>query len=114
MQAAKSNLLKAGAALQRAEHNKGGHRANAIGLVNSAISQINQGIQFSRRHNYAESVPADQPNDQPNMRAALDDLRDAKQNLEQANADKGGHRVKALDFVNQAIDEVKKGIEAGS
>jgi hypothetical protein len=25
----------------------------------------------------------------------------------------GGHRVKAIKFVDQAMDEVKKGIEAG-
>lgn len=47
---------------------------------------------------------------QPHMQAALDHLRDARAQLEQASADKGGHRVKAIELVNQAIDEVQAGI----
>jgi hypothetical protein len=35
----------------------------------------------------------------------------AKSELEQALPDKGGHRVRALEFVNQAIVEVQAGIE---
>jgi hypothetical protein len=31
---------------------------------------------------------------------------------EKATTDKGGHRVKALGFVKDAIDEVKKGMDA--
>lgn len=47
---------------------------------------------------------------QPHMQAALDHLRDARAQLEQASADKGGHRVKAIELINQAIDEVQAGI----
>ena len=46
------------------------------------------------------------------MTAALAALESAKNNLERATADKGGHRAKALDFVKDAISEVKKGIDA--
>jgi len=49
--------------------------------------------------------------DQPHMQAALNKLQSARSNLEAATDDKGGHRVKALEHVNKAIDEVKKGIE---
>jgi hypothetical protein len=49
--------------------------------------------------------------DQPHMRAALSSLQVAKSELEQALPDKGGHRVRALEFVNQAIVEVQAGIE---
>lgn len=49
--------------------------------------------------------------EQTNMKAALDQLRLARQELEDAKADKGGHRQKALDHVTKAIDEVQKGIE---
>lgn len=48
---------------------------------------------------------------QPMMRSALEKLEDARKNLENATADKGGHRVKALALVNDAIKEVKAGIE---
>ena len=51
--------------------------------------------------------------DQPYMRAALQDLRNAQANLSQATHNKSGHRAKALNLVNQAIDEVSAGIAAG-
>ena len=51
--------------------------------------------------------------DQPNMQAALDHLRQARTNLERATSDKGGFRRAAIDEVNKAIDETKKGIDAG-
>ncbi len=50
---------------------------------------------------------------QPNMEAALRSLGEARASLEKATADKGGHRVKAIELVNQAIAEVNRGIEAG-
>jgi len=111
MQQARENLIAAKASLQRAEHNKGGHRAKAIGYVNEAIGQVNAGIQFDRRNNHANAWSGF---DQPNMRAALEHLNDAKRNLEAATADKGGHRVKALNAVDNAISEVKAGIAAGN
>lgn len=48
---------------------------------------------------------------QPHMREALGTLRIAKDQLEKATPDKGGHRVKALDLVRSAIDEVQAGID---
>jgi len=48
--------------------------------------------------------------DQPHMQAALDHLRAAKGELEKAEADKGGHRAKAIALVNDAIAQVEKGI----
>jgi len=41
MQAARGSLITARNELQRATADKGGHRANAIGLVNSAIAEVN-------------------------------------------------------------------------
>ena len=49
--------------------------------------------------------------DQPNMQAALASLQQAKDSLERAEPDKGGHRVNAIKRVDQAIAEVKAGIE---
>lgn len=48
--------------------------------------------------------------DQPHMQAALDHLRAARAELNAANADKGGHREKAIALVNDAIGQVEKGI----
>jgi hypothetical protein len=47
------------------------------------------------------------------MQAALDALNSAKDNLDKAEADKGGHRASAIQLVNDAIAEVRRGIEAG-
>ena len=112
MQSAKVNLQNAKANLIAATPNKGGHRGKAINLVNEAIAEVNQGIAFDRRHNHASINAAPLP-DQPHMQAALEFLRSAKSDLERATNDKGGHRVNAIKFVDQAIDETKKGIEAG-
>ena len=48
---------------------------------------------------------------QSHMHAALDSLRTARAELQAADADKGGHRVKAIGLVDSAIDEVKEGID---
>ena len=47
---------------------------------------------------------------QPHMRTALSHLRSAKQQLEAAEPDKGGHRVRAIEATNSAIREVEAGI----
>jgi len=118
MQAARTNLQQARAQLQAATHNKGGHRTSAIQHVNNAIAFVNQGIAFDRRHNHAASTAEVFPTsvatpDQPHMQSALELLRSARSNLENATSDKGGYRKKAIDEVNKAIDETKKGIDAG-
>ena len=49
--------------------------------------------------------------DQPHMQAALDHLRAAKNELEKATTDKGGHRAKALTLTRDAIVQVEEGIK---
>lgn len=107
MQAARSDLQAARAQLRNATNDKGGHRNRALEHVDAALSEVAAGIRFDRRHD-EEGTPLP---DQPRMQAALDKLQSARSNLEAATDDKGGHRVKALDHVNQAIEEVKRGIE---
>ena len=51
--------------------------------------------------------------DQPNMRAALAHLREAKAALQRAEHNKGGHRTRAIEIVNHAIAETEAGIAAG-
>jgi tetratricopeptide (TPR) repeat protein len=48
--------------------------------------------------------------DQPFMESAKVNLDQAKNNLNKATSDKGGHRNKAKSLVNQALKEVNKGI----
>lgn len=53
-----------------------------------------------------QRVRMDKPMEKhPEIRAAIGHLREAKQNLEHAAHDFGGHRAKALEHVNQALEE---------
>lgn len=47
---------------------------------------------------------------QPHMQSALSNLKAARRNLDKASDDKGGHRQRAIALVNDAIDQVEKGI----
>jgi hypothetical protein len=58
----------------------------------------------------ADRVPSADAEAQPKMKAALAHLQKAHDALQKATADKGGHRVKAIDLTKQAIDQVKQGI----
>jgi hypothetical protein len=70
-------------------------------------------MHFSQLLTAAVLVAASLPSlaNQPNMEAALASLQQARESLQNATIDKGGHRVRALKMVNQAIAEVKAGIE---
>lgn len=57
------------------------------------------------------ATPAADSAPQPMMKKALTSLNQAKSQLQKATADKGGYRVKAIALVDQAIAEVKAGIE---
>lgn len=47
---------------------------------------------------------------QPHMQNALHSLESAKSELVQASDNKGGHKIRAIDLINQAISEVNSGI----
>ena len=49
--------------------------------------------------------------EQPHMRSALEHLRAAKAELQQAEADKGGHRVAAIKATDEAIHHTEEGIK---
>jgi hypothetical protein len=51
---------------------------------------------------------------QPHMEAALNALLNAETELKVAEHDKAGHRVKALDLVERAIQQARLGIAAGA
>jgi hypothetical protein len=48
--------------------------------------------------------------DQPHMQEALRHLQAAAEELQKAEHDKGGHRAKALELTQQAIQHVNEGI----
>jgi hypothetical protein len=46
---------------------------------------------------------------EPHMNAALGHLQEARAELEKATPNKGGHRERAMQLVDQAIQQVKAG-----
>lgn len=70
-------------------------------LVLAAALALSLGYQFVHE---ATAEP------QPHMQAALGSLQMAKNQLEKASADKGGHRAKAIGLIEAAIGEVQAGI----
>jgi hypothetical protein len=56
-------------------------------------------------------IPLAYAEKQPHMQRALQALENARAQLEKAEHDKGGHRAKAIELINQAIVEVQAGIE---
>lgn len=48
----------------------------------------------------------------PEVRAALQHLRQAKQALQKGSHDFSGHREKALDLTNQAINECQQALQS--
>jgi hypothetical protein len=44
------------------------------------------------------------------MAQAVVDLREARRQLREAKADKGGYRVQGLNLIQQAIDQLREGI----
>jgi hypothetical protein len=49
--------------------------------------------------------------DQQHMKSAIGYLRGAREQLQQATPNKGGHRERAIQLVDRAIDETRAGIE---
>jgi hypothetical protein len=47
----------------------------------------------------------------PELRKALHKLREAKQDLEKAAHDYGGHKVKAIEAIDHAIDEIQGALD---
>jgi hypothetical protein len=81
-------------------------RRTVLGVVSAVLPAAVLGLVLPRR-----SEAAARTLDQPHMEAALDFLRSARKELDAAEADKGGYRARAIDLVNQAIEQTKRGVE---
>jgi len=58
-------------------------------------------------HPTAAANPAPAPEPHPEIRAAIDALRRAKEHMEHAAHDFGGHRVEALKATDEAIRQLE-------
>ena len=55
---------------------------------------------------YPAVAPAAAPEPHPEIRAAINSLRNAKNHLEHADHDFGGHRVEAIAAVDHALEQL--------
>jgi hypothetical protein len=123
MQAALQALQQAKGETEAASPNKGGHREQAIGIIQQAIDAVNAGIQYAAEHPTEvgapegpaamepvnENVPGAER--QPHMAQAIVALREARRQLHEAKHDKGGHRVQAIQLIQQALLQLREGIQ---
>jgi hypothetical protein len=47
----------------------------------------------------------------PHMRAAIIELKEARRELKEADHDFGGHRVKALEAIDVAVEQMEKALK---
>ena len=108
--------------LQDASHDYCGHREDALESVNNAISQLRQALESDR----AEIMPRkDEPSSvmfmnasfeksilepHPKIRQAIRSLENARNELQRAARDFGGHRTEAVEATNNAISRLKAAI----
>ena len=125
-------LKKAREHLQAATADKAGRRVEALQAVDGAIDEACRAVAYARDNKEGKFSPpaafreitvasfegltkeGTQRNPgQPNMGTAYVALDQALEYLRKAEADKGGHRVKAVSLTETARTEVQQGIEVG-
>jgi hypothetical protein len=113
MKSTRTQLRKARAHLFAGDADKGGHRAKAIVYTNAAIDEVDAAMKL-KHHHHAQTATADLATSTTSgvtfqgshMRKALIHLNQAKENLGAAAPDQGGHRAKAMELIDKAIEEV--------
>ena len=116
MKSTRTQLMKARAHLFAGEADKAGHRAQAIAYTSQAIDEITAGMKSNHHHHavpqtaeiFATTTLAEATEVGSHMRKALIHLKQAKENLGAAAPDAGGHRAKAFELIDKAIEEVEK------
>lgn len=75
------------------------------------FAQGQEGAAEERREQQTDTMAKQNQAQEPHMAAALEHLRQAEEELEKATANKGGHRVKAMNLTKEAQSEVQRGME---
>ena len=110
MKLAKRELQKSQSYLYT--HNaKEGPAWNAMRLVSAAVAEADASIQLDSHNHHVQLqstpvLPVAVPSKE-DLRDALEHLLLAKEYLEAARPDQGGHREKALNYTNGAIRELE-------
>jgi hypothetical protein len=75
-------------------------RNRIIGVLSTLLLLAGMGL-FAQNREMARR--------EPHMSAAIGHLQQAKEELQRAAPNKGGHRERAMELVNQAIQQVQEG-----
>jgi hypothetical protein len=109
LQAAKGDL-------QNASHDYCGHRVEALEAVNGALAQLQEALQCDKASRGDEFVAAPEPGGgrgepHPNIYRAVNALGAAEGDLQNAAHDYCGHRVAALQAVQNALAQLKAAVQ---
>jgi len=110
--------------LQNAAHDYCGHRVEALESTNNALSQLQQALQCaSRKGSSSEAGIETEPKTEtepagaaagerhPNINRAISALGAAEGDLQNAAHDYCGHRLEALNSIQNALSQLKLAIE---
>ena len=99
---------------------KGARRALLVAVLGLGIAGVGlyvgglAGVSAVRAEDKTEKTDKDKPDAKerhPRIHAALRALKDAKEDLEKADHDFGGHRAEAVKAVQHAINQLGKALE---
>jgi hypothetical protein len=115
MVAALGELKEAAKEMKEAKNDFGGHKEKALEATDRAITQMEKAFKAADI-DFAWTAPAkdvykDYKN-YPHIRHALVSLRTAHKEMKEAAIDFGGHKEKAIEAVDHAIDQLEKALEA--
>jgi len=98
-----------------------GHKADALKATDYAIAQLQDALKYAgaglmqndlNKADYVKVSLSSEPYQRfPRIRAALDSLKAARDEMQNASNDYHGHKQKALDATNDAISQLQQAIE---
>jgi hypothetical protein len=108
-------LQGAKADLQDAKHDYCGHRVEALEATNNALGQLQQALACDKASSGDEFVAAAEPSGggepHPRIYNAINALGAAEGDLQNAAHDYCGHRVAALQAVENALAQLKAAVQ---
>lgn len=104
-------LREAKTELEKAEHNFGGHRKEAIKIINVAIEELENALKVVKAGKVAKGEPKPEiykkyPHN-PHIHHAVVELKECIEELEKAPPVFEGHRVKAIKATKGAVEQLE-------
>jgi hypothetical protein len=101
-----AEMISAKSGLEKAGEGWGGHRVNAMRLIDEALKELGQTQTASPTE--MNSGPKDEPTA---MNSGITKLQTAKSDFQKAGNEWGGRKAKAVSLVEEALKELQLGID---